>query len=378
MHKLTNMEASRVIAVLEDTGLRVNFLNLVPLSHDQTLLDAIADDVELTRCLQRQWELEEKLEMMARGGDNVAPINRTPEELKEELAAATRALCRQLKKNPKAVAFLRERYGDEAKRDPASLEFERLMKELTKITYKKLTTTVEEETANKTMLAELQEREQQLAEEAAALQQTLETERAERDRENTERERTVEKLTSELDDLKRSNEEKMAKIQSDMDERIAKANDEHIGKTNELSDQIKAMSFQLDEDGAKHRDIESALRKKKEKVEAEVNALKLKYETDMKALRDKIDDVKTKMAKEKEELRVLEEHFAKVDANEKRKQDEEAILDAFKLRVKQADTVLDNAATHIQKLVRGKQLRAFIRQLMNKKGKKKGKGKKKK
>jgi len=167
----------------------------------------------------------------------------------------------------------------------------------------------------------------------------------------------------------------MEKIRSDTDARVTKARDEHDRKSNELEEEIRAMTLSLEEDGAKNRDTETALRKKKEKIEAEVNELKAKYEKDVQDLKDQIEDVKQKMAKEKEELRVLEEHFAKVDANEARKTNEEALLDAFRAKVRHAERVLEQHATRIQKVVRGKQLRAFIRQLMSKKKGKKGGGK---
>lgn len=357
-----------MIAVLEDMNTKVSWLNAVPVRHDQALLDGLDElgDGELRRCLQQQWELEEKLEMV-QAGDAVRG-KQTPEELKAELSACTRSVCRGLRKNEKAVELLLSLKKPEED-DEATEEFERLTRELTKITFKKLTTTVEDEEANATLLSELEEKEQRLAEEAAVLQQTLESERAERDRENMGREAAVEKLSNELEALQRANETKMADIKSDMEQSIKKAEETHKANSEKLLEEIRTMTIDLDDESAKHRDQEAALRKKKERVEAEINALKTKYDEDMGDMRAKIKDLRDKMAVEKEELRVLEEHFAKVDANEARKQDEEARLNAFRNRVKAAEKVLDDAAANIQKVVRGKQLRAFVRQLMNKKKK---------
>jgi hypothetical protein len=79
------------------------------------------------------------------------------------------------------------------------------------------------------------------------------------------------------------------------------------------------------------------------------------------------------MAQEKAQLDELEEHFAKIDANNLQKQEEEKMLDEFKKRITNARTVLGDAAAVIQKIHRGNATRA---QLKAEKGKKK-KGKKK-
>lgn len=118
------------------------------------------------------------------------------------------------------------------------------------------------------------------------------------------------------------------------------------------------------------------------------------YDTNMAEMQRQTEEIKLKMAEEKERLRELEEYFAKIDANQKRQSREVAILATFRKRVFLADKFLHNSSTSIQKIVmhpawhalvyyhtrprkvRGKQLRAFIRQMINKKSKK-GKGGKK-
>ncbi|KAJ8600908.1 hypothetical protein CTAYLR_005048 [Chrysophaeum taylorii] len=371
------MEAQRVIAVLEDTVNRLSDLTLVPTKADPELLEEIATlgDSSLTSAMKEQWELEERYEMAKKSA--ALDMGQSPEEVKEQLMKSTRALCRQLSKNEAAMEILKRR-GTKPSEQLAN--FQACLSELTAITFRKLSTTVEEEQANKRMLHELTEKERRASEEAAALQQTLEQQRAERDREVSAQEQMLAKLRAELDEVTRTNDAKMASFREQTEAQFAQAEADHKAKMCKLDESIADLETKLEEDSQAHRDAEAALRKKKERAEAELNAQIEKYNRDIDDIKRQTEEIEAKMAAEEEELRVLEEHFAKVDANEKRKNDEEALLDAFRARVKQAEQVLDDAATNVQKIVRGRQLRAFIKQLMSKKGKKGSKkgGKKKK
>ena len=72
------------------------------------------------------------------------------------------------------------------------------------------------------------------------------------------------------------------------------------------------------------------------------------------------EEIKQKMIFEKEKLRELEEYFAKIDANQKRQNEEVAILAAFRKRVFLAEKVLHDAATAIQKIVPGSVARHIL------------------
>lgn len=62
------------------------------------------------------------------------------------------------------------------------------------------------------------------------------------------------------------------------------------------------------------------------------------------------EEIKQKMIFEKVKLRELEEYFAKIDANQKRQNEEVSILAAFRTRVYRAEMVLYDAARVIQKI----------------------------
>eukprot|EP00633_Aureoumbra_lagunensis_P006492 CAMPEP_0197319482 /NCGR_PEP_ID=MMETSP0891-20130614/55068_1 /TAXON_ID=44058 ORGANISM="Aureoumbra lagunensis, Strain CCMP1510" /NCGR_SAMPLE_ID=MMETSP0891 /ASSEMBLY_ACC=CAM_ASM_000534 /LENGTH=99 /DNA_ID=CAMNT_0042810431 /DNA_START=104 /DNA_END=403 /DNA_ORIENTATION=- len=80
------------------------------------------------------------------------------------------------------------------------------------------------------------------------------------------------------------------------------------------------------------------------------------------------------MEAEQYELKALEEHFAKVDANQALSLKENDLLSDFTQRVQKAQSILDRAAMKIQAIFRGVHQRSIIKQQLLSKKKKKKKG----
>lgn len=61
MHKLTNIEAQRVIAVLSNNIDQLNLLSYTPVRAELALLEELneSDNQNIVSSLQRQWQIEE-------------------------------------------------------------------------------------------------------------------------------------------------------------------------------------------------------------------------------------------------------------------------------------------------------------------------------
>ena len=127
--------------------------------------------------------------------------------------------------------------------------------------FRKLSTTVEEEMTNKNLLQDLTERERTAEDERDALQQTLEMQRGERDREVAVLDQTLTKLRAELQDITQSNQMEMQSIQQKMKENIEKADNEHLQREKRLQDKLDQMTSDLTNNSATHDEQEKALRK---------------------------------------------------------------------------------------------------------------------
>ena len=104
--------------------------------------------------LQSQWQLEEGHQVMLGrskegmflgkpGGESASS------EVVDQLHQATRTLCRNLRKSPVAVEVLYSNHTQQ--RSPHFLSFLSSLEDLTKVMFRKLSTTVEEEMTNKNL-----------------------------------------------------------------------------------------------------------------------------------------------------------------------------------------------------------------------------------
>ena len=242
--------------------------------------------------------------------------------------------------------------------------------------FRKLSTTVEEEATSKNLLHDLSERERSAEDERDALHQTLQLNRAERDRELSTMDQLITKLRAELHDITQSNQMEMESIRQEMKENMEQAEAEHLAKGKRLQDRIDQLSQEMVRLRDEHREKEAALRKKKEKHEHDLAAQIKTYDTDMAAKQTETLELMELMKEEKGELDQLEEYFDKIDKNQAQKNEEERILTEFKRRLDAARGVLDKAATKLQSRARGGIARTELAG-SKKKGKKGKKGKKK-
>ena len=109
MHKLTNIEAQRVLSALQEGIDNLKLLSYIPKGADEEILGQIsgAGYTELTASLQRQWSIEDSLVGQGatlrklRGGGST-------DDIEEQIKQSTRQLCRELRQNVTAVEVCRK------------------------------------------------------------------------------------------------------------------------------------------------------------------------------------------------------------------------------------------------------------------------------
>lgn len=394
MHKLTGVEAQRVIAVLEDAADRLTMLVYLPTGDDHALVEKLAENSAgaASAALQTCWQLEEGHSAMlnrvgtttAGGGAKAAAAlheqSSAAAELQLQMHAATRAVCRAMRKNPVAADLV---YSESAAsgRDKEAASFAALvshLQDLTAVMYRKLATTVEEEVANKGLLHDLSERERSAEEERDRLQQSLEMQRTEREREVSSLEQSLAKLRAELSDITHSNSMEMASINSRMKESLDGAELSHSKRKEKLEAKVSKLRQASTSAAVEHREVEAGLRKQKERAETALKTHVSKYDADMAEKQGLIREISAQLDEEQSNLTQLEEYFDKIDADNAQKADEERKLARFQALIEAAVRALGRAAVRIQAVVRGMQQRVEFQKLLAKKRKKGGKGKGKK
>ena len=127
------------------------------------------------------------------------------------------------------------------KSTPQSEDFTKFihyLNELKSHVHVKLTTTVEEEATNRTLLHDLTEKERQTEESREALQSQLSEIREEKERVTLGLDLTLRKLQGELQDLTQLNKVEMEAVQKDMNEAVSKATADHDLRMKQLQDQV--------------------------------------------------------------------------------------------------------------------------------------------
>lgn len=362
------------MAVLGETLDRLNYLSYVPSQPAWMIVEELQESgsPDISSLLQKQWQLEEgnqALDKDVRSGDKKP-------DFEKQVHASTRTLCRALRSKTNAVETLV--HSSTQERSQPFLACVKALSELTKVTFDKLSTTVEDETSQKTILRDVTDREKVAEEQRSTLQAQLDQEKKEKEKECAALEKKLQKLKNELREISENTKVEEKLIEQEQNERMEKANEEHTTKVTTLTEMIDKLSKQTTEGAEHNHGDEAALRKRTNKNLAEVQTWVEKYDTDMGERESKARDIDDTFAKEKIKLKELEEHFNKVDAENSRIAEEKRILDEIKAKEDHAQKILGDAATMIQKQIRRYLAEKEFKKLKKAKGKKKKKGGKKK
>jgi chromosome segregation ATPase len=372
MNTLTAIEAERVLQILRLASDRIHIMSYLSPTRDDELIDSI-ENPSAKNALEKQWTAEELLRRGAdissseMGGKDIALLKRVHK--------CTRNTCRILSAERTALQSLMER--PEYSRDSMS-NFIRYLNELKSQVYQKLTTTVEDEAANRTQLHDLGERERLAEESRDALQAKLNDVREEKDKVTFSLDQALRKLQFELHDLTHLNKVETESVNREMAEAISKATADHELRMKQLSDQVDGLERQMTEVMDRNKEEEQRLRKDKSRAEAALSSRVTVYDEDMLARQETINSLEAAFTEEAKEYAVLKEYFDKVDADLGRQREEEDIIQAVVRRQDFAMGVMERAAIKIQSCIRAKIARVEVEKVRakSKKGKKGKKGKK--
>ena len=195
MNTLTAIEAERVNQILKHVSDRLQIFSYIPVSWD----DDVVVDIKcqpVLNSLEKLWMCEEQLKdidmsMGANGAKDITILKQTHR--------ICRATCRNFIADRTSLQTIMSR--PELQSDDFS-KFIRYLNELRAQIMQKLTTTVEDEAANRSLLHDLTERERHYEDSREILQTKLNELRTEREQVCTSLDQTLRKLQHELQDIK--------------------------------------------------------------------------------------------------------------------------------------------------------------------------------
>jgi len=384
-HKLTNVEAQRIMAILEETYHKLQLLSHVPPLRRVPEYDTFTSEVgpEVAQVLDEQVLLEQQYKWVSTpaheqpdsgfDGEQALPDFET---LDDELRHSTRVVCRMLREAPAISTQLKEMDPD----GPSGTmrKFLSTTLELKSQTFQKLSTSVEEEKSKEDWFLEISAREEKASQTLRQLQKEIKAEKAEREKQVSARNDTIQKLREELELIKASTlaEERQLDAETKASEEADK--NSFTAKETALSEELKRLTEELKSKRASNKEAEEGLRKKKVKYEGEASNWITKYDTEMEEKDKEISALKLIYEEERKELNRLETYFNKLLAEREAALAEERKKAEERARQQAQMATLSKAATMLQKMWRGKVARRELEKKKSGKGGKGKKGKKKK
>lgn len=366
MNTVTAIEAQRVVQIISNSIDRLQLLAHVPNVSDISVIAEI-DCPTVLFAIQRQFQAEDYLVEETRD-DSVDIATRDIAKMKK-MHRAIRATCRNMQAERTSLSILNrpETQNEEF------VKFVRYLEELKGQVYTRMTTTVEDESANRSLLYDLTERERQAEESRDAIQNKLAEVKEEKDRITYGLDRTLRKLQFELHDLTQQNKAEVEAVNKEMAEAIAKHTSDHEIRMKQLQDQLEGLGRNLAEATERNREDELKARRDKTRAEAALATKIAQFDEDMESKTAALAELERNLQEESREYNVLKEYFDKVDADLNRERQEEQILNAVHRRSMVAKYLYEHAVVLIQSIMRARKARQEVAKLKSKKGKGKGK-----
>ena len=360
--KLTNVEAQRIMAILEETLSKLQLLSHVPPLRRPEGYDEFVDEVgaEVAQVLDEQLLLEQQYKWVSTPAHEQADAGYDGEQalpdfetLDDELRHSTRVVCRMLREAP-AISERLMQTGAEGP-SAAMRRYLSTFGELKSQTYAKLSTSVEEEKSKEDWFLEISAKEEKASQQLRQLQKEIKAEKADRERDVSQREETIKKLRDELENIKSATIAEEKQLEADSKAAEDADNAAFTDKENSLQSELTRLIEELKTKRKENKESEEGLRKKKVKFESEVQACIDKYDKEMEEKDKEISALKLIYDEEKKELTRLEEYFSKLMAErevalaQERKKAEQLAREQAQM------ATLSKAATMVQKLWRGKE-----------------------
>lgn len=384
--RLHVVEAQRIIAVLEDTAEKLNFLDSITpdvLQHRDELSKFIGD--EIARTMSEQKTLESRYEQLIEQRASMkGMVNKTKyKEVQEEIQDVSRALrestnnlVRSLKENPNVSGNLIKVQRDRTELHDLLI---RCIQELhDRASYNTVTYKVDEENNSRLRLQQLRSREKSLRETVSKLEETLADEQSSYQRTISEQKQAIMRLKEQLQGVKGSTSIDARFVRRETLAHVSAIWREYKLKERVLENKLNDLENKLVTEGVVQEDTKEYLGRKQKSLIEEVAHWEAKYENDVGEMDAQIKKLTAKRTALLEKLSFVKTRREK-ELDDEMRQKMEADRTVLMRKEKEATEKRQNSASRvIQKMMRvylkrKKELDAIKGE--GKKGKSGGKGK---
>ena len=236
-------------------------------------------------------------------------------------------------------------------------------------------TTVEEDASYDKALRRYQERYEDAIKEQLGLEERLSIQRKRHGRVIAELEGKLSALRDEYGAAARRHEEEQQALNASQEKEIHNIQSHQRPMEVTLSTQKAELEDKLQQLQLRNQAEEDGLNSKRQELQDAIDSKTLAHADKMQHIQNQINDVQCRMDEENKERQRLQDHFDLIDENDRIRRQEEAVLRRVVELEEEAERILGNGATQLQRLFRGMRDRAIVDKMKNKK--KRGGAKKK-
>nr|XP_006119426.1 dynein regulatory complex protein 10 [Pelodiscus sinensis]XP_006119427.1 dynein regulatory complex protein 10 [Pelodiscus sinensis] len=381
--KLTTVETKRIISVLDETIFKIELISLI--SHITECVGDLSTILgsELIGTLKEHERLSNNMEALLTqlqregflkqddGRGDLVGTDRRLQLHQQAVKSSIRNILRLFQADPIASQAVK----DEAyARDLSSEMFLKRLSEFRGFLFEKLLTSPLEEQEKIQFMEEISLQEKKNSETIAALEAELAMAIQSRDDEIMKKNAAIRDLKSHLLHLEKFSESHIQRTKHEAEKLQKGELRTSQAKCAKIQQDINQLRAQLNVLITDNRESELALRKKKYKVEMEIENWIQKYDAEMGEKQTEYEEVDAVYTEEKAQLAELKEKYAMLEQEYSQIKEERRLSQEKKERAERELAIMVRAATHIQAFWKG----YLVRSLLKSKRKKKGKGKKSK
>ncbi|XP_030074392.1 dynein regulatory complex protein 10 [Microcaecilia unicolor] len=386
--KLTSIETQRIVSVLDETIKRIELASLFCYAADNLDRFNVVLGSELTCAIREHQRLQNnmqnllrRLEEEGRGfprEEDKEGSRLSMEEqghslsmLKQGISSSVKNTLRLFQANPTACNTLR---AELFARDPAIELLLQNLSELRAFLFERLLTSPLEESEKINYLREMNQRDKKNRGIIAALEGELAAAIQDRDIEISKKNDIIRQLKSHLHQLEKFSGENIRRAKQEAEKQQKADYRASESKCLKLQQELQQLRTQLNAEITEHREVELALRKKKFKVETEIENWIQKYDLDMGEKQEELEQVETVYAEEKAELKDLQEKLELLEQEYFQVKEEQELAQKKREEFEKELAARTRAATLIQAFWKGYLVRRVLRsKRKGRKGKRKGK-----
>ncbi|XP_043924382.1 dynein regulatory complex protein 10 [Protopterus annectens] len=398
--KLTSIETQRIISALDECIRKIELVTLLSYIEGNLERFSVVLGSELMSAIKECYRLETNLcVILGRLEEAEDPYtvhdifqekalepkedcysNTTPQHirsiyiLRKAINSSVKNVLRLFQLNPAAYSTVRM---ESHARNPTSQAMIHALLEMRTFLLEKLLTNPMEDREKIYYVQSMATRNQKNADVIAALEAEVAAATQDKEHEVAQKNDVIRKLKSNLHHIEKLSEDELQRTNQETEKQQKTLQKTSEGKCTKLQHEVQQLRTQLNNLIVEHRELELVLRKKKFKIETEIENWIQKYDADLGEKQEELEQLDAIYKEEKAQLSELQEQYDVMEQEYKQIMEDRRIAQQKKEEAERELANMTRAAIFIQAFWRGYKVRKMLKgKKKGKKGKKgKGKGK---